>query len=375
MTSDPQFGASQRRPIATINWLLVILLILITGMLWRERMARQDLDSNIIVARGDLAQDELTTIQLFRQASRSVVLVISTNEEIDDENPQVSRVEKSGSGFVWNSSGNIVTNFHVVKDHPFHLVILPEGERLRAVVRGVAPEKDIAVLMVEPKVHPLVPIQLGDSKDLQVGQKVFAIGNPFGLDRTLTTGVISGLGREVSNPLDRPIYDAIQTDAAINPGNSGGPLLDSSGRVIGINTMAIRDESTGFGFAVPIDTVYWIVPQLIQEGRIKRVGIGIRLHKLSIAALLGTHGVLIEGVLEGSPATEAGLRPTRIESLENAVRIYLGDTITAADNEPVLTGIDLFRVLDKKKLGDTVTLTIVRDRKEMAVPLVLKELE
>jgi S1-C subfamily serine protease len=228
----------------------------------------------------------------------------------------------------------------------------------------------MAVLKIDAPEEKLAPIQLGESANLQVGQKVFAIGNPFGLDQTLTTGVISGLGREILSVTKRPIQGVIQTDAAVNPGNSGGPLLDSAGLLIGVNT-AIYSPSgayAGIAYAVPVDTVRWIVPQIIRYGKVDRIGIGVTVWDDQYMARLGVRGVLVHDVVEGGPAAQAGILPTR-----RANNRYIpGDLIVAVNGKPVRNSLDLYRILDPYKASDTVTLTVSRDGVENNVPVTLQ---
>jgi len=225
---------------------------------------------------------------------------------------------------------------------------------------GVAPDKDLAVLRIDAPAGRLRPIPIGTSKDLQVGQSVFAIGNPFGLDQTLTTGVISALNREIESVTRRPIQGVIQSDAAINPGNSGGPLLDSAGRLIGVNTAIYSPSgaSAGIGFAIPVDTVNRIVPELIRSGKVTRPGLGVQIADEQIAQRLGLRGVLVVDVLRGSAAARAGIRPTRRDA---EGRLRLGDVITAVDGKKVETPNDLYLMLENYKIGDAVTLTLLRD--------------
>jgi S1-C subfamily serine protease len=222
----------------------------------------------------------------------------------------------TGSGFVWDTKGNIITNFHVIQNADAAQVTLADQSNWKAQVVGVAADKDLAVLRIDAPSNRLRPIPLGTSKELQVGQSVFAIGNPFGLDQSLTTGVISALGREIDSVTRRPIQGVIQTDAAINPGNSGGPLLDSAGRLIGVNTQIFSPSgaSAGIGFAIPVDTVNRIVPELIRSGKIIRPGLGVELAEEQIAKKIGVSGVVIVDVARGGPAAKAGIRPTRRES-------------------------------------------------------------
>jgi S1-C subfamily serine protease len=353
-------------PTSSINWLLIILLILMTGMLIRDRSLREAAERQAIIARGDLAEDEKSTILLFKEAAPSVVHIASV---VGLPGAMQQNTYSTGSGIVWDKLGHIVTNFHLIEKYSSHRVMLADGSVYEAKVRGADADKDLAVLKIDVEENKLTPILPGTSADLQVGQKVFAIGNPFGLDHTLTTGVISGLRREIVSPTKRPIQEVIQTDAAINPGNSGGPLLDSAGRLIGVNTLIYGETSSGIGFAVPVDTVNRIVPVLIEYGKVERMGIGIRIwDERAPAYFLGRQGVLVQDVVEGGPAAEAGIRPSRII---NQRELLLGDLIVAANNDPVRNSVDLHRVLDQLKAGDEVILTVLRDgaRKDVAVRL------
>src|SRR5690606_24114039 len=265
------------------------LLLLVAGALaftlWqRGQQAKEPpppAEPRLVAARGDLASEEKTTIELFQRTSPSVVHVTNLKVRRSGWSMNVMEIPQgTGSGFLWDTSGHVVTNYHVVRGSDLAEVTLSDGTRWRAALVGVEPDKDLAVLRIDAPAEKLRGIAIGVSKDLQVGQKVFAIGNPFGLDQTLTTGIISGLDREIKSISGRPIQGVIQTDAAINPGNSGGPLLDSAGRVIGVNT-AIYSPSgayAGVGFAVPIDTVNRIVPQLIENGKYQPPVLGIRIN-------------------------------------------------------------------------------------------------
>jgi S1-C subfamily serine protease len=321
-----------------------------------------------------LAEDEKGTIALFKSVSPSVVYITTTTVRRELFSSRALEVPQgAGSGFVWDENGYLVTNFHVIANAQSARVTLADQSTWPAQLVGVEPDKDIAVLKIDAPKHRLPPIPLGTSGDLQVGQKVFAIGNPFGFDQTLTTGVISGLGREIVSASGRPIQGVIQTDAAINPGNSGGPLLDSAGRVIGINT-AIYSPSgayAGVGFAVPVDVVNRIVPQLVRGEKLKKPGLGINWVPEYAVSRLGLQGVLIHEVTPGSPADQAGLRPTREDSFGNLI---LGDLIVAADGKPIRDVNDLFRVLDAHEVGDTVRFTIVRDNRKADVEIRLQAL-
>lgn len=365
---------------SSVNWLLVILLILLTAFVWRG-MGRKSplLDPNAaeppIVARGDLAEDEKSTIELFRKASKSVVHITTLAVQQNITSMEYEGIPQgTGTGFVWDENGYVVTNYHVIESAEAARVTLYDRTDWNARLVGVAPDKDVAVLKIDAPAEKLHPLKTGRSENLQVGQKVFAIGNPFGLDQTLTTGVISGLGREILSVTKRPIQGVIQTDAAINPGNSGGPLLDSAGLLIGVNT-AIYSPSggnTGVGFAVPVDTVRWIVPQLIRHGKVERVGMGIVIFDDRAVALAGLRGVLIREVRPGSPAEAAGLLPSK----KNARGQYLpGDLIVAVNGESVKDSIDLYRQLDQLKAGETVQVKIRRGKEDLVVPVELRVLD
>jgi S1-C subfamily serine protease len=367
--------------VSAVNWLLVILLILLAAVLWRERGGRfggreSDLHNPEageppVVPRGDLAEDERSTIALFKQAAPSVVHITSLAVQRDPLSLDVLGIPQgSGSGLIWDKQGYVVTNFHVIEKAGAAKVTLADRSDWDARLVGVAPDKDMAVLKIDAPEEKLAPIQLGESANLQVGQKVFAIGNPFGLDQTLTTGVISGLGREILSVTKRPIQGVIQTDAAVNPGNSGGPLLDSAGLLIGVNT-AIYSPSgayAGIAYAVPVDTVRWIVPQIIRYGKVDRIGIGVTVWDDQYMARLGVRGVLVHDVVEGGPAAQAGILPTR--RVNN--RYIPGDLIVAVNGKPVRNSLDLYRILDPYKASDTVTLTVSRDGVESNVPVTLQ---
>jgi S1-C subfamily serine protease len=362
------------------TWLTVLLLILVLLFLFKEaRTWLPDLyykgaQPRAVTARGDLAQDEKGTIALFKAASPSVVYITTMTVRRELFSSRALEVPQgAGSGFVWDENGYVVTNFHVIANAQSARVTLADQSTWPAQLVGVEPDKDIAVLKIGTPKHLLPPLALGTSSDLQVGQKVFAIGNPFGFDQTLTTGVISGLGREIVSASGRPIQGVIQTDAAINPGNSGGPLLDSAGRLIGINT-AIYSPSgayAGVGFAVPVDAVNRIVPQLVRGEKLKKPGLGIRWVPEDAVSRLGLEGVLILDVTPGSPADQAGLQPTRRDSFDNLI---LGDLIIAADGKPIRNVNDLFRVLDDHEVGDTVRFTIVRNNRKANVDIQVQAL-
>ena len=364
----------------TRTWLTVLLLILVLLLLfqevrtWLPDLYYQGAQPRAVAARGDLAEDEKGTISLFKAISPSVAYITTTAVRRDLFSLRPLEVPQgAGSGFVWDENGYIVTNFHVIADAGGTRVTLADRSTWPAQVVGVEPDKDVAVLKIDAPKHLLPPIPIGTSNDLQVGQKVFAIGNPFGFDQTLTTGVISGLGREIESMTRRPIQGVIQTDAAINPGNSGGPLLDSAGRVIGINT-AIYSPSgvyAGVGFAVPIDVVNRIVPRIIRGEKLKRPGLGIKFAPDYIVSRFGLEGVMITEVTPGSAADKAGLQPARVDQLD---RIILGDLIVGAGGKPIRNGDDLFRAFDGHEVGDTMTLTILRNGRKTDVEVHLQAL-
>ena len=305
-----------------------------------------------------LSADERRDIDVFRRASASVIFITNYTRQLDFFSfDAVETPSGTGSGFVWDKQGHIVTNYHVIENGTKFSVTLGDAEYDASVV-GAAPDKDVAVLKVDAPPGRLAPLVIGRSSDLVVGQRVLAVGNPFGFDHTLTTGVVSGLGRELSSPSGRRIRDVIQTDAAINPGNSGGPLLDSSGRLIGINSAIYSPSGTsaGISFAVPIDTVSRLVPQLIRYGRIKQPGIaGASLVSDAIARANGIEGVPIYQVDEGSPADQAGLTGITVS---RRGRPRLGDVIVAVNGKQVRNQQDLFDAFEAAGVGATVRLSV-----------------
>ncbi|HUE69481.1 MAG TPA: trypsin-like peptidase domain-containing protein [Pirellulaceae bacterium] len=311
-----------------------------------------------IAPAGDLAADEKATIALYRQSSESVVHVSSSRLGRDFTFNLTEIPRGTGTGFVWDEKGHIVTNFHVVAGGNRFRVTLADQSAWDAKIVGYAADKDLAVLNVNAPAGRLKPLLVGTSGDLQVGQKVFAIGNPFGLDQTLTTGVISGLGRQINSPSGRIIDGAIQTDAAINPGNSGGPLLDSRGRLIGVTTAIASNsgDSAGVGFAIPVDTVQRIVPQILRYGRVVRPTIGASFLPPQYTRRLD--GVMVMTVAEGGPAEQAGIIPIRQDEEGD---FYVRDVIVAVDGQPVKTEEELLTIIENHSVGDTVKLTIVRN--------------
>jgi S1-C subfamily serine protease len=329
-----------------------------------------------VTPRGELHAEEKATIGLFRQASPSVVNITAIGVQRDLFTLNLYQIPQgTGSGFVWDTNGDIITNFHVILNASAAQATLADQSAWKARVVGVAPDKDIAVLRIDAPANRLRPIPIGTSKDLQVGQSVFAIGNPFGLDQTLTTGVISALGREIESLTRRPIQGVIQTDAAINPGNSGGPLLDSAGRLIGVNTAIYSPSgaSAGIGFAIPVDTVNRIVPELIRYGKVTRPGLGVQIAEEQLAQRVGvTGGVLIVDVAQGSAAAKAGIRSTTREA---SGRVRLGDVIVAIDGKKVESPNELYLVLENYKVGDVVTVSLLRDGKPVQTKVALEPVQ
>jgi S1-C subfamily serine protease len=354
-----------RRP-GTGVWLLAVavLLGLLAGQWFFGRGGRREPPAAAaprpVAARGDLSQEERATVELFKTASPSVVYITSLARRSVGWFDVMEVPQGTGSGFVWDQGGHIVTNFHVIQDAQATKVTFSGQSTYRATLVGVAPEKDLAVLRISAPREKLVPILVGTSGNLQVGQRVFAIGNPFGLDQTLTTGIVSALGRSIQSATDRPIEGVIQTDAAINPGNSGGPLLDSAGRLVGVNAAIASPSggSAGIGFAVPVDTVNLVVPQLIRYGRMVRPQLGVVLADDSITRRLGVEGALVLRVEPGSGAAGAGLRGTRRTEDGD---LLLGDVIQSFGGRAVSSGSDLLTSLEERKAGETVSIRYLRD--------------
>lgn len=306
---------------------------------------------------------EAATIKLFEEVSPSVVFIKTSKVQRNYWNRNELQIPSgSGSGFIWDEEGHIVTNFHVVDGADGLTVTLSNQETYNATLKGYEPNKDLAVLKIDAPRKVLKAIKVGSYDDLKVGQSVFAIGNPFGLDHSLTTGIISALGREITSISGRPIRDVIQTDAAINPGNSGGPLLDSSSRLIGVNTMIYSPSgaSAGIGFSIPVDVVNWVVPDIIKYGRVKRPLLGVVVFQQQIINRFEIEGAMISEVNKGSGAEKAGLRGVSINQ-----RGYQqpGDVITKISNQPIKNNNDLFLILEQYKPGEEVEIEFIRDNK------------
>lgn len=305
--------------------------------------------------------DEKNNIAVFENASPSVVFVTNTQLRRQRFSLNVMEIPRgSGTGFIWDDSGLIVTNFHVVYGANRITITLQSNKSYQAEVVGTAPEKDIALLKIDAPEEELKPLPLGDSASLAVGRKVLAIGNPFALDTTLTVGVVSALGREIKSITNRTIKNVIQTDAAINPGNSGGPLLDSHGRLVGVNTAIYSPSgaSAGIGFAIPVNTVAKIVPQLIEHGKLIRPVLGIETLTDYWTRRLRVKGVAILSVREGMPADLAGMVGVREDRRGN---IHLGDVIIAINGEGVTNEDSLLTQLEQYKPGDVVEVTTLKD--------------
>jgi S1-C subfamily serine protease len=321
----------------------------------------------------ELSPEERRTIDIFRRARPSVVFITSVALRRDFFTLDVQQIPSgTGSGFVWDREGHVVTNFHVIQQGDAFSVTLADQSEWEARVIGASPEKDLAVLKIRAPRERLTPLTLGTSRTLLVGQHVYAVGNPFGLDHSLTTGVVSALGRELRSPSGRRIRDVIQTDAAINPGNSGGPLLDSGGRLIGVSTAIFSPTgaSAGIGFAVPVDAVTRLVPQLIARGRAIQAGIGATFIPERFNAAIGIKdGVAIADVQSEGPAAKVGLTGAQ---LTRSRRVVLGDRIVAVDGKPVRSEDDLRDAFETAGVGAAVTLTVVHQtaRRDVRVSLV-----
>ncbi|MBN2340596.1 MAG: trypsin-like peptidase domain-containing protein [Deltaproteobacteria bacterium] len=356
-------------------WGVVAAVVLWQAIPLVERyLIRASSQPRAVTARGELSAEEKTTIEIFENASPSVVFITTKQRVRDFWSRNVFSVPKgTGSGFIWDDFGHVVTNFHVIQGASAATVRLNDGRSLDAVLVGASPAHDLAVLRINVAFDRPPPVPIGTSGDLKVGQKVFAIGNPFGLDYTLTSGLVSALDRTLDEQNGTTIEHLIQTDAAINPGNSGGPLLDSAGRLIGINT-AIYSPSgayAGIGFAVPVDTVNRVVPELVARGKYIRPSLGVSADEQLNARLisqLNIHGVFVLQVAPGSVAERAGLHAAQIDQRGMVIP---GDVILAIDNKPIETVKALLTRLNDYNVGDSVTLRIWRAGSESDMKVVL----
>jgi 2-alkenal reductase len=328
-----------------------------------------------VAPRGNLADAERTAIDIFARVSPSVVQVAARPLPSDEtsrppsdadssEDPTDQQVKlQAGSGVIWDAAGHVVTNSHVVSDSAAVVVRLASGDVVEAETLGVTSDYDLAVLRLRKPRQLPPPITLGSSADLKVGQWAFSIGSPFGLEQSLTTGVISALKRRLPGAAGHDLSNAIQTDAAINPGNSGGPLLDSSGRMIGVSTAILSPSGSnaGVGFAIPVDVVNRVVPQLIQNGRVATPGVGIVAAGDAVTTRFGAQGIMVLGTSPGSPAERAGLRG--LDPKTGA----LGDVIVAANGTPVRSLADLTDQIEQAGVGNTLELATQRDGKTKTV--------
>lgn len=337
-------------------WVLIGLAMIAAMMYFEysgDRGRRLDSRPRTIEPRGELANFEKATIEIFSIASPSVVYIFTENAVSGFFGDGQVR-QGAGSGFLWDNLGHVVTNYHVVQGAGRIQVRMDSGEAIESTLVGGSQDYELAVVRLRSVPEGLLPIPVGSSDDLMVGQAVFAIGNPYGLSRTLTTGVISALDRRLPTAPGREVVGVIQTDAAINPGNSGGPLLDSAGRLIGINTAILSGSgsSAGIGFAVPADVINAIVPQLISKGKIPRPGIGIAALSEEAAANLNIVGVVIDRVQPGSEAEKAGL-----EGIDYNRRL-LGDIIIGVDGQEITSILEFTRILQQLEIGRTITLKV-----------------
>lgn len=328
-----------------------------------------------VTPRGPLSGEELNNIAVFKAASPSVVNITALGLERDFLSLNVQQVPQgTGTGFVWDALGHVVTNFHVIRDASGARVTLADQTSYKAELVGVFADRDLAVLRILAPAAKLRALPIGSSRDLIVGQKVYAIGNPFGLDQTLTTGIVSALNREIESVTRRTIRGAIQTDAAINPGNSGGPLLDSAGRLIGVNTAIFSPSgaSAGIGFAIPVDEVNRIVPRLIRDGRMVRPSLGVTGAAADVNRALGLpKGVAIVRIQRGGPAAKAGFKAFA----RGDAGIVPGDVITAVDDQPVETVDDMLNALERLEPGDTCRVAVWRSGATRQVTVMLAESE
>jgi S1-C subfamily serine protease len=377
-------GGSPRFPLAgCLSLLLIVVAALAAVYFWRywpESGSGHDPNAQPrpVSARGDLAPLEKANIEIYETVSPSLVQVTNLEQAAGSGlgTLNVQEVPRGvGSGFVWDSDGHIVTNYHVVQGADAARVTLSDHTTVSARQAWTYPDQDIAVLWLQVPKRKLHPIMIGRAADLKVGQITYALGDPFGLDQTMTNGIVSALGREIQSANGRTIRGVIQTSAAINPGNSGGPLLDSAGRLIGMNTAILSPSGTfaGIGFAIPVDEINRIVPQLIAHGKVVQPRLGVQLAPDQMAQRLGVdQGALVIRVIPNSPAAKAGLRGTQ---QQKSGHIVLGDIIMAIDGTPIKNADDLYNELQKHKIGDVVTLTIVREEKQQDVRVTLEPLE
>jgi S1-C subfamily serine protease len=371
------------------SWRAAVLVALAGMAIWKfagtgDGTLDPDAQPRPVAPRGDLGADERATIELFERASPSVVFIRNVAVEFDRRTLLATEArEGTGSGFLWDELGHVITNYHVIHASNELEVTLANHETYAAKTVGFEVEKDIAVLRIDAPRDRLRPLAVGASGDLRVGQNVYAIGNPFGLDQTLTAGIISGLGREMpakyaeADRGQRLLTDLIQTQAPINPGNSGGPLLDSSGRLIGMNTAIVSPSgaSAGIGFAIPVDTINRTVTEILRYGQAIRPSLGVKILSDFVSSTYGVKGVIVSEVIAGGGAERAGLRGADSSRFKRpADAIASCDVIVGADGSPVRNSNDLFRALDHRVVGDHVKLDVMRQGKPMKVDVELKDL-
>ena len=370
---------ADRRPFPPFLWLIAAAalgaVIAWQAPNWIDPNVSADAVPRVVAARGDLAEDEKSTIELFEKSKGSVVYITTSDRAMNPWTRNMFSIPKgTGSGFIWDDAGHVVTNNHVAQSGTQARVRLNDGRDYAAKRVGASPVHDLAVLRIVVPANRPRPVPVGTSGDLKVGQKVFAIGNPFGLDWTLTTGIVSATDRSLPEEGGGTIEHLIQTDAAINPGNSGGPLLDSAGRLIGINTLIFSPSGAfaGVGFAVPVDTVNRVVPQLIARGKYARPALGVEVDEEfngTVTRRLGVKGVMVLRVTPGSAAQAAGLKGAKIAADGS---ITPGDIITAVNGKPVDSVGKLIALLDDYRVGETVKLTVLRDGKIADVDVALQ---
>ena len=362
-----------------LTWLLLTLVTVVfvwpTVRVWLGIGMAASGTPRAITPRGDLAAFEQSTVELFRTVSPSVVYLTTRSRVASPFSRRAIEVDAgSGSGFMWDEFGHIVTNFHVLQEASSAKVVLWDQSSYEAILVGGSADHDLAVLKINAPAAKLLPVAIGTSDDLLVGQAVFAIGNPFGLNQTLTTGVVSAKSRSIDSPTGRSIDEVIQIDAAINPGNSGGPWLDSAGRLIGVNTAIYSPSGTsaGVGFSIPVDTVNRVVPQIIANGRYEPPQLGIRVNReLSevVTTRLGVQGVLILHIIPGGPADRAGLRETVIGQ---SSLVRPGDIIQKIGDTTVRDMNDMLEALERHRVGETVTVQFLREGETETVDVVLQ---
>lgn len=379
---DQRFSSQPRQSFINLPFILLLILIAVIGFWFlddrRSNMYDPDAVPRVITPRGSLMEEETSTIALFENAAPSVVYITTLALQSDFLRWNVLEIPQgTGSGFVWDTDGHIVTNHHVVAAALRSgkvRVQLDDRSEWDAVIIGSDPNYDLAVLHIDAPASRMKPITIGTAEDLKVGQRVFAIGNPFGFDHSLTTGIVSALDREVLSEAGQRISGLIQTDAAINPGNSGGPLLDSASRLIGVNTFIVSDTGafSGIGFAIPVDLVNVVVTDLLRTGNARRPGLGVTISADMVTRNMGFNsGVMILEVLPGSAAEQAGLRSAVSEYRQG--RKYIdADVIIGIDGTQIVSSKDLLQVLGLYIVGDSVKVTFLRNNEAYETTVTLQ---